>query len=311
VSAFSAAAHALAFVVLAACLLTVALAGGFDLPSPRPAREVKRAPPAGSADYRDRPLPALIGAPTALDYHSVPVDLDDPRAREPLVELTGAGVSALSYYAVADGSNHPYDRPLAGSESEVRARWSVARMLWRANVRLRRYGVELLVLDGYRSIECQRELWRYFMDEAKRKLPRATDAAWRQYAGRYCSSPSRYRHDDYRTWPVHITGGAVDVTLRSLADGRQLDMGSAFDDASPESHSACFEKDRGRAGEDARKTCRDNRRLLYWAMLDAGFTNYPYEWWHYDYGDQLWALYFPVGETEVRMVRAFYGPAFR
>ena len=24
-------------------------------------------------------------------------------------------------------------------------------------------------------------------------------------------------------------------------------------------------------------------------MLDAGFSNLPSEWWHYDFGDQLWA----------------------
>jgi D-alanyl-D-alanine dipeptidase len=33
-----------------------------------------------------------------------------------------------------------------------------------------------------------------------------------------------------------------------------------------------------------------NRRLLYWTMREAGFTNYPYEYWHYDYGDQMYVL---------------------
>ena len=34
---------------------------------------------------------------------------------------------------------------------------------------------------------------------------------------------------------------------------------------------------------------RDNRRLLYNVMTEAGFTNLPSEWWHYDYGDKFWA----------------------
>ncbi len=35
---------------------------------------------------------------------------------------------------------------------------------------------------------------------------------------------------------------------------------------------------------------RENRRLLYYAMIDAGFTNLPSEWWHYDYGDRFWHI---------------------
>ena len=34
---------------------------------------------------------------------------------------------------------------------------------------------------------------------------------------------------------------------------------------------------------------RANRRMLYWLMIEAGFTNHPDEWWHYSYGDQMWA----------------------
>ena len=36
---------------------------------------------------------------------------------------------------------------------------------------------------------------------------------------------------------------------------------------------------------------RENRRILYHAMLDAGFTNLPSEWWHYDYGTKFWGYF--------------------
>ena len=26
-------------------------------------------------------------------------------------------------------------------------------------------------------------------------------------------------------------------------------------------------------------------------MKNAGFANYPLEWWHFSYGDRLWAAY--------------------
>ena len=29
--------------------------------------------------------------------------------------------------------------------------------------------------------------------------------------------------------------------------------------------------------------------MLYNVMTAAGFTNLPSEWWHYDYGDNMWA----------------------
>jgi zinc D-Ala-D-Ala dipeptidase len=53
------------------------------------------------------------------------------------------------------------------------------------------------------------------------------------------------------------------------------------------SHTAHFERllNNGRIGED--DTRLRNRRLLYWAMRNQGFTNYSYEYWHFDYGDQV------------------------
>lgn len=34
-----------------------------------------------------------------------------------------------------------------------------------------------------------------------------------------------------------------------------------------------------------------NRRLLYNAMISAGFTNLPSEWWHYDYDTKFWGYF--------------------
>ncbi len=82
-------------------------------------------------------------------------------------------------------------------------------------------------------------------------------------------------------------------------------MGTIFDDASPVSRTDYFEQHLDQtsgSSEDARR----NRRLLYWAMASAGFTNYAYEWWHYDYGDQMWVVNQPSGSL---VKKAVYGPA--
>lgn len=34
-----------------------------------------------------------------------------------------------------------------------------------------------------------------------------------------------------------------------------------------------------------------NRLILLRAMQRAGFVNYPTEWWHFSYGDKMWAAY--------------------
>ncbi|WP_222115898.1 M15 family metallopeptidase [Chromobacterium vaccinii] len=37
------------------------------------------------------------------------------------------------------------------------------------------------------------------------------------------------------------------------------------------------------------ESARTNRRILIRAMRDAGFVNYPSEWWHWSHGDRYWA----------------------
>jgi D-alanyl-D-alanine dipeptidase len=100
---------------------------------------------------------------------------------------------------------------------------------------------------------------------------------------RYWAAPTR---DEAQPAP-HATGAAVDLTL-VWQDGEPLWMGSLFDDATPLAHTDRFEPDDG-AGSFSDEEARANRRILYWAMTEAGFANYPDEWWHYSYGDQNWA----------------------
>ncbi len=238
-------------------------------------------------DLRDRPIPLLLHAPTALDYHQVPIRLESHQAHERLVDVCSLGLSSSSYYARSDGLNAPYYRPFPAALSRVYCRQGVARRLVKANDLVRKYGVEILVLDGFRPIALQRELWEHFIEQAKQTLCHPTEEQCTRYAGQFCSDPRGYREDDWRTWPTHNTGGAVDVTLRALGTREPLYMGGVFDDASEVSFSDYYERTAGPANSASFKEARSNRRLLYWAMSAAGFVNYPYEWWHYDFGTQM------------------------
>ena len=95
----------------------------------------------------------------------------------------------------------------------------------------------------------------------------------------YISKPTK----DTENPPVHTTGGAVDVTIVNEI-GQEIDMGTGFDDFSEKAHTYYFE-------QTTENNIVYNRRMLYNAMIAAGFTNLPSEWWHYDYGDKFWAYY--------------------
>ncbi len=78
----------------------------------------------------------------------------------------------------------------------------------------------------------------------------------------------------------HQTGGAVDLTLCDK-NGIPFDMGSEYPVKCPEIVTSCH----------LSPIISERRRLLCKVMHKEGFVNYPGEWWHFAYGDQLWAAY--------------------
>lgn len=134
-------------------------------------------------------------------------------------------------------------------------------------------GYTFLILDAWRPYEVQKSLYDEYYDRLKAEDPTLGEAALHRLARQFVSFPDRHATFSY----VHASGGAVDLTLLD-AEGNWLDMGTAFDDFSSRAYAAALEKTN-------EIKVRDNRRLLYYAMTEAGFTSYPYEWWHYDFGD--------------------------
>jgi D-alanyl-D-alanine dipeptidase len=82
---------------------------------------------------------------------------------------------------------------------------------------------------------------------------------------------------------IHSYGMALDITLLDH-DGRELDMGTGFDDMTELSHPA-LEEDFLRSGALTEAQVA-NRRLLRSAMTQAGFVGIKAEWWHFDCGDR-------------------------
>lgn len=142
------------------------------------------------------------------------------------------------------------------------------------------HGYRLKIWDGYRPMKVQQALWDNYRAEVLRKNPGITEEKLYEMTSYFVSPPSY----DVKHPSAHNTGGAVDLTIVD-ENGNDLDMGATFDDFSPMSWSNYYEIN------DIDDKIRDNRRLLYFVMEKAGFTNLPSEFWHYDYGDSFWAYY--------------------
>jgi D-alanyl-D-alanine dipeptidase len=85
--------------------------------------------------------------------------------------------------------------------------------------------------------------------------------------------------------PPHSTGAAIDMTLFVIKDGQEnlLDMGKFDVVFGPNDQQETFSK-------NTTDVQRKNRLLLLEAATEVGLVNYGFEWWHYSYGDKMWAF---------------------
>lgn len=160
-------------------------------------------------------------------------------------------------------------------------RREVAERLYHAAKRLPA-GYRFRIWDAWRPFALQKELYETYSMDIIRDfgLDQVSESERDAVIRGFVSEPV----EDRQTPPVHTTGGAVDLTILD-ADGKELDMGTAFDAFTEKTKTNFFEQ----ADKEPLRTIRENRRLLCRVMMKEGFTNLPSEWWHFDYGDRHWA----------------------
>lgn len=127
-------------------------------------------------------------------------------------------------------------------------------------------GFKLKVFDAYRPLAVQKYMIEY---DTKRYGKKITQKFWSPISTDVKLSP-----------PPHSTGGALDLTIIDK-NGLELDMGTKIDEFTESSYSNF---------NAISSTCRDNRALLLEVMTFAGFSQLPTEWWHFSFGDQIWAI---------------------
>lgn len=136
----------------------------------------------------------------------------------------------------------------------------------------------VLVLDAWRSSAVQKALQEKIGDNIKTIYPHLSVDEQQQLLSDFVAPVQA----DFIS--PHLTGGSVDITLFNRETNEWLDMGAGFDEPTERSYTHFYED------QPTHPACQ-NRRLLYSVMSLVGFSNLPTEWWHFDYGNSLWAYY--------------------
>jgi len=186
---------------------------------------------------------------------------------EPLVDLEDYGFPVDCVY---------YRQGIPGSLPRCLARQGVAQRL-RVARKLLPESYDLLIWDAYRPLAVQQFLFNRYKAQLRREHPELSEESLVERTQVYISLPS----DDPTQPSPHSTGAAIDLTL--VHAGVALDMGSPFDHFGPEAATHYFED----ASDPDGLLIRDRRRLFYAVLSAAGMKNYPQEWWHWSFGDQM------------------------
>ena len=156
-------------------------------------------------------------------------------------------------------------------ETECFVRESVAIMLSQIQSSLSN-NLCLKIIDGYRPMEAQKRIYTQVFSEIKSKFPNLADKELKKETDKWVANP--------RIIPPHTTGGAVDLTIMDK-NLKELDFGTKVNTISIKAATEFPFKNK----------TKENRIFLIKIMTKAGFVNYPLEWWHWSYGDRIWAYY--------------------
>jgi D-alanyl-D-alanine dipeptidase len=236
-------------------------------------------------ELRNRPIggQAAMRAARKGFRSRIPITRGNELFGEAVIEAREAGLKGENFYA--GNRNPPYWHRVEGATDKLWLRKSVAEKLARVNGRIAAAGLELFLFDAWRP----REVQAYFHDvwmpqQLQRRDPMLKGAALTEEVERYWAAPS----DSAESPAPHATAAAVDLTLR-WKDSEALWMGSLFDDVTALANRDRFEALEPQNFSFSDQEARANRRLLHWLMAEEGFAGHPDEWWHFSWGDQMWA----------------------
>tara|TARA_Y100001978_G_scaffold163652_1_gene150448 strand:+ start:58 stop:747 length:690 start_codon:yes stop_codon:yes gene_type:complete len=187
---------------------------------------------------------------------------------------------------------HPYltlGAPYKNKSKLWSLRESVVLRLMKANKYLKTINKKyaLILYDTYRPIEVQSFMFLLsFKIECKKRGLRISTNDMNSYPEviKEVEKFWAYPCFDIKSPPPHSTGGAIDLGIVDNS-GNLIDMGCEIDamhkSARPDFYNNHCSKEA--------KVWNKRRMILKQVMSEFGFVQHPNEWWHFSYGDQLWA----------------------
>lgn len=160
--------------------------------------------------------------------------------------------------------NHTLD----GAEKCLYLRRSVALKSVEAAKDFYNEGCILKMEDAYRSLEQQRERFLSKMEQIKKEFP--------QYSSEECQTVANVFIAGIPLLAAHTAGAAIDVSLIDKKTNQPIDFGCTCYDLDKRAIS-----DYPNISEEAKK----NRQYLISTMEKHGLINYPFEFWHFSFGD--------------------------
>ena len=198
-------------------------------------------------------------------------------------------IAIPSYFNFLDP--HPYSHlgaPYKDKTSIWKLREEVVNRLVKVNDYLiSKNSFYLLIYDSWRPLEVQEFMFkRAFLLECEKSNIDASFQNIKSYPSILKKVEKFWAYPSYdsRFPPPHSTGGALDVCL-SDKDGNLVEMGSTVDQMDETSNPYFY----ANINNKEAIIWNSRRNLLRVIMTKFGFAQHPNEWWHFSYGDQLWA----------------------
>jgi zinc D-Ala-D-Ala dipeptidase len=236
----------------------------------------------------------------ARPYHHIPIH----DSGEPLVEIPLDKFAVISPHLYQQaGASYPDYSPYHLRQGAIDRLFLAQEYL-----QTQQPGWQLAIFDAYRPVAVQKFMVEHTFKELVQArgwqrgslTPEQSESLW-ELVHQIWAVPNY----DRTTPPPHSTGGAVDLALAD-ATGAIVDFGSPIDEISERSHPdyyaplrlrsvdvqqySAIELQQSSETPDSEKQTYHQRRLLLKAVMEqAGFQRHPGEWWHFCYGDQMWA----------------------
>jgi len=150
----------------------------------------------------------------------------------------------------ASSNNFMRQSMYPGRVNTTYLRLPVARALARVQKELNEKGMGLKIFDGYRPYSVTEKFWELVMNE------------------KYVADPKK--------GSGHNRGTAVDVTIITLRDKKELPMPTGFDNFTDTAHHSFMQLP---------FSLLENRKMLKDIMEKYGFKKMDTEWWHYTWAD--------------------------